>query len=120
MDKFLDLLRKIKQKLIIVEGKNDKIALEHFGIVNVMVLERRALFQVVEEVALRTKECVILVDLDKEGKKIYGKLKKDLNMFGVRIDDELRNYLYKHTKLRQVEGLVHYIEKNKNKGSINA
>ena len=67
----LEHLEKIRDSgiLVIVEGKNDRKALAEFGITNVMVLYGKALFEVVEEVEARTKECIILTDLDKKGKQ---------------------------------------------------
>ncbi len=87
--------------LVIVEGKKDKSALEQLGVQRIMQLEaHHALAEKIHD-----KEVVLLVDLDKEGKKIYGKLKDMLSRRGVRVNDKLRHYLFKNTKLRQVEGL---------------
>ncbi len=52
---------------------------------------------------------MILTDLDSEGKKLYGKLKKQLSNFGIKIDNELRDLLFK-TKLRQIEGMKNYFD----------
>jgi 5S rRNA maturation endonuclease (ribonuclease M5) len=93
---------------IIVEGKNDKAALEHFNITKIFMLSKTALFEVVEMVASRSKKCIILTDLDAEGRKLYGRLKKDLNSFGVKLDDSFRDFLRDKTKLRHIEGLISY------------
>ena len=92
-------------KLIVVEGIKDKAALEEFGIKHIVVL-KKPLFQVTEEI--NDKEVVLLTDLDKEGKKLYGKLKKDLNKRGIKVDTVFREWLFKNTKLRQIEGLPTY------------
>ena len=47
---------------------------------------------------------------DKEGKKIYSKLNHELNQRGVYINNKLRHFLFKKTKLRQIEGLHSYLE----------
>ena len=60
---------------------------------------------------INEKKVLILTDLDKKGKQIYGRLKKDLNKRGVLVDDKLRNLLFK-TDLRQIEGLKRYVERN--------
>lgn len=99
---------KISNILIIVEGKKDKVALEKFGIVNVIELNKKPLFHIVEEVSSSNNECIILTDLDKEGKEIYGKLSSDLQRHGIKIDNKLRNFLFKHTNLRQIEGIDSY------------
>ena len=104
-----ELLEEIRDKglLVIVEGIKDKRALESFGISNVISL-KKSLFAVVEEVASKVDEVVILTDLDSEGKDLYHRLSKDLQSHGVKIDNKLREFLFK-TKLRQIEGLVSYL-----------
>src|SRR4030042_3268501 len=92
------------EKLIIVEGKKDKIALEKLGIRNIRTL-KNPLYKEVEEIAALCKEVVILTDLDKEGKQLYGKIKKDLAKNGVKVDNRFREFLFKNTKLRQIEGI---------------
>ena len=74
-----------------------------------MELSRKPLFQIVEEVADSNKECVILTDLDKKGKEIYGKLNSNLQRHGVKINNKLREFLFRHTKLRQIEGIDSYM-----------
>ncbi len=91
-------------KLIIVEGKKDKLALETLGIKNILTLNK-PLFSVIELVAESYKECIILSDLDKEGKKIYSVLKKDLQRHGVKIDTVFREFLFKKTKITNIEGI---------------
>jgi len=109
----LEHLEKIRDSgiLVIVEGKNDRKALAEFGITNVMVLYGKALFEVVEEVEARTKECIILTDLDKKGKQLYGKLNSKLGQMCVKIDNKFRHFLFRKTKLRQIEGLATYVNK---------
>ena len=67
---------------------------------------------VLENISSKNKECIILTDLDKTGKQLYGKLSHGLQQFGVKIDNNFRNFLFKNTKLRQIEGLATYIENN--------
>ena len=91
---------------VIVEGKKDKAALEKIGIQNkIFVLNTKPLFVVAEEIAKSYGEAVILTDLDTEGKKLYGKLNTLLQGLGVKVDNGLRNFLFKNTKLRQIEGI---------------
>ncbi|MBI2651256.1 toprim domain-containing protein [Candidatus Woesearchaeota archaeon] len=104
---FLDIIEKIKQSkaVVIVEGKKDKKALNNLGISNIIELSKKPLFQIVEEIAKSNKECIILTDSDKKGKEIYGKLNSSLQNLGVKINNNLREFLFKNTKLRQVEAL---------------
>lgn len=107
---------KIKNILIIVEGKKDKAALRNLGLTNVVTLEG-PLFENVERIVesisgARKKQnnAIILTDLDPEGKKLYSRLKKDLSERGVEIDDRFREFLFRKTKLRQIEGMDTYLE----------
>ena len=109
MEEVLQELEKIRSKKVIVEGKNDKKSLEKLGFENITVIDR-PLYKVVEEV--KDSEVVILTDLDKAGKKLYGKLAKDFARRGVRVDSIIRELLFK-TQLRQIEGLANYIERQK-------
>ena len=113
----LDYLEQIKERktLVIVEGKKDVSALKKFGIKRIKPLSKRAIYKVVEEVAENNKECIILTDLDKEGKRLYKMLNHDLNQHGVRINKKFRQFIFKNTQLRQIEGLVTYINHLKDK-----
>ena len=91
--------------LVIVEGKKDRKALQELGVEKIMTLD--AHHKLVEKVT--EKEVVLLVDLDKEGKKLYSQLKDLLSRRGVKVNDKLRHYLFRNTKLRQVEGLTRYV-----------
>lgn len=106
LDEWKERLRE-ESKVIVVEGKKDKKVLSEAGIDNVMTINC-SMFILVERI-LKTRECILLVDLDKEGKKIYGRLKKELNKFGVKVDDRYRNFLFKNTRIRQIEGLKNYL-----------
>ncbi len=110
---FYEHIDKIKKSktLVIVEGKKDKKALQSLGIKNIVELSKKPLFDIIEKISLKNKECIILTDLDKHGKELYGKLNSGLQQHGVRINNNFRNFLFKSTKLRQIEGLVTYIEK---------
>jgi len=107
---FVDELKK-SQKLIIVEGKKDKQALEKLGIKNIITLSKKPIFQVIEDISKKTKEVVILTDLDRHGKELFGKLNSGLSYHGVKVDNKFREFLFKETKLRQIEGLISYLNK---------
>ena len=112
-EEFQKIIEKIKESsiLVIVEGKKDKIALEKLGIKNICTLSKKPLFQIVEEIADANTECIILTDLDKKGKELYAKLNSNLQRHGVKINNKLRDFLFKKTKLRQIEGMTAYLEK---------
>ena len=109
VEEILRLLDEIRQKnvLVVVEGPKDVRALKELGINNVLSL-KKALFAVVEEIASISEEVVLLTDLDVEGKKLYHVLFRDLQKHGVKIDNRLRELLFK-TPVRHVEGLSGYL-----------
>lgn len=97
-------------KLIVVEGIKDRNALQAIGITNqIVLLSRKPLFAVVEDIISVARDVVILTDLDDEGKMLYSRLRHDLQRFGVRIDYRFREFLFRNTKIRQIEGLRSYL-----------
>ncbi len=107
-------IEKLKEAdfIIIVEGKKDKSALEKFGIKNIITLSKKPLFAIIEDVVDKNKEVAILTDLDKKGKQLYGKLNSGLQKFGVKVNDKFREFLFKKTKLRQIEGIYNHVKRN--------
>lgn len=112
MKEWLEKLRSSK-KLIIVEGKKDKFALERLGIKNVISISRKPLYSFID--LINAKEVIILTDLDRTGKKLYSVLKHNLQAKGIKIDNYFREYLFKKSKITQIEGLYTYLKKE---GSI--
>jgi dTMP kinase len=110
---FEEELEKLKQasneKIIVVEGIKDKKALQSLGIKNIKVLKKH-LYLFAEHIEKKKKQCVLLLDLDKEGKKLYAKLNHYLNQLGIKIDNRFREFLFR-TKLRQIEGIRRYLER---------
>jgi len=92
---------------VIVEGKKDRASLLKLGITSIIVLDK-ALYAVIE--SIDSKEVVLLTDLDPEGRKLYHKLKSWLVPRGVKIDDNLRQLLFK-AKTSHVEGLHRIVKK---------
>ena len=112
-NEIMDYIGELKKnnKIVIVEGKKDKQALEQLGLGNIVTLSKKPIYKIIEEVSEKTKEAVILTDLDKEGKKLFGKLNSGLSHHGVRVDNKFREFLFKKTKLRQIEGIISYLRK---------
>jgi len=106
MNDWLENLKKSK-KLVVVEGNKDRNALNSFGIYNVITI-KKPLFEVVENIASIADECILLLDLDKEGRKLYSYLKRNLERMGVKIDSKYREFLFRNTKLTNIEGLKKY------------
>jgi 5S rRNA maturation endonuclease (ribonuclease M5) len=104
---FCEQIPKFKDSLVIAEGKKDKKALEALGFSKVLILNK-PLYELAE--SIKEKRVLLLTDLDKEGKQIYSRIKKELSRQGIGVDDTLRNLLFR-TELRQIEGLTAYLEK---------
>ncbi|MBW2988992.1 toprim domain-containing protein [Candidatus Woesearchaeota archaeon] len=109
----LEWIEKLRDsdRIILVEGKKDKAALRNLGIGNVVQLNKRPLYIVVEELAEKSKGVMILTDLDRKGKQLYAKLNHHLQSLGVKIDNRFRNFLFRKTQLRQIEGMDSYVAK---------
>ena len=97
------------QGVIIVEGIRDKAALQELGISNILYL-KGPLYKVIDSVVAQADQCIILTDLDQEGKKLYASIKKALEQNHIKVNDTFRNFLFKNTTLRQIEGLLSYLK----------
>jgi 5S rRNA maturation endonuclease (ribonuclease M5) len=95
--------------VIIVEGKRDVKALAKLGISKTVIHLDAPLFKVIERVAERAKQVIILTDLDEEGRKLYHELSIHFQRLGVKVDDTFRNLLFR-TPLRHIEGLDTFVD----------
>ncbi len=112
MEAFIERLKN-SEKIIIVEGAKDKRALESLGIKNIVTL-KQPLHEVIDYVSENAADVIILTDLDRHGKELFGKLSSGLQAKGVRIDKAFREFLFRKTKLRQIEGIGTYLENHAN------
>ena len=90
---------KAKELFIVVEGKNDLLALKKLGFKNIFVIHEtgKSLYEKIEQIeeeAGKRKIC-ILTDFDKKGKKLYLLLKSELAKRKVHLDNSLRGVLLK-------------------------
>lgn len=107
MDKSQEIFEHVQEIIendipVIVEGKKDAAALRELGVQK--IIEMDAYFKVIDELD-GEREVSILVDLDSEGRKIYARLNDELSRRGVKINNNLRHFLFRETKIRQIEGL---------------
>jgi len=99
---------RITKAIIIVEGKKDQRALKQLRINSITL--KKPLYQLVEEIAEKHTPCIILTDLDSEGRKLYRILRNNLEKYKIKVNNKFRNFLMKNTDLSQIEGLVTYME----------
>jgi 5S rRNA maturation endonuclease (ribonuclease M5) len=108
---FLENIRRLASSgiLVIAEGKKDRAALNAFGITNIRLLSRKAIYEICEEIVdSGEKRAAILTDLDTEGRKLYSRLNSELSEKGIVIDNTMREFLFRETKVRQIEGITSY------------
>ena len=108
-------IEKLKKEnpFIIVEGKKDRKALLELGLKNILVLNEtgKSLYVKIEEFIekIGKKECIILTDLDKKGKKLYFILKKQFLEHGIKTNGRLREMLIK-ARISHIEGFATFLE----------
>ncbi len=105
LDDVLTALDATRAVLTIVEGKNDRRALEQFGFTDIITLDR-PLYQVVERIT--RDEVAILTDLDRHGQELYRYFYRECTKRGIRVNNRVRQAL-SFTALRQIEGLPRFI-----------
>lgn len=94
-------------KLVVVEGKKDRDALENAGIDNVILYYDKPFYKLVENIYDNDGNgVVILTDLDKKGKQLYRKLKHSLQGVGVKVDSRFREFLFRKTKISYIESIA--------------
>lgn len=96
--------------IFIVEGKNDKKALEKFNIKNILEISGKQLEEVSDIVKNRGGLAVILTDYDGEGVKQYNRLKKLLITNDIRIDDDIRRNFKRTFLINKIEELNGYFK----------
>lgn len=113
---FLKGINKAREYIVVVEGPKDRAALEEIGFRKIIVLNEngKSLKEKIEEIEKianesKSKIC-ILTDFDKKGKKLYLKLKAELSIRKVKLDNSLRATLLKE-KISHIEGLASFYKK---------
>lgn len=107
IEKLREWLEKIRENTmqIIVEGKKDREALVKIGVDGERIIYLgMPPYRLAEELSGKTKKVIILTDLDEEGKKIYGDVKRNLNRLGVQVDTYFREGLFRYSELSHIEG----------------
>ncbi|WP_456400789.1 toprim domain-containing protein [Persephonella sp.] len=89
--------------VILVEGKRDKYNLRKIGIKNVIPLQGKKFYDILEIVE-DCNEVILLFDLDKQGEKIFLKFYKILRREGIPVNIEFREYL-KNFEVKEIENL---------------
>lgn len=104
-----EMLEEMKDFYVLVEGINDKIALQRQGLKKIITINKRPIYLVAEDIAKKTNQVIILTDFDKEGEKLKKRILSEASQFSVVEDKILRLTFFKKTKIRQVEELTNRI-----------
>ncbi len=112
----LETIEKSKNNLIIVEGEKDKNSLSKLGFKKIFLLNKnkKSLQEQTEEIEKilekdKKTKISILMDFDKKGFILYKKLKQELSLKKLKIDDSLRNSI-KSLNISHIEGLDSYLK----------
>jgi len=113
-------IRKLQQlardKLIVVEGKSDRAALEQLVKSDFFLLSAtpKSLDEAAEEIAAKEKDVILALDTDRAGKKLAKILLPKLSALGVKVDTKTVPELLRAAKVNTVEGLIKSIREVEN------
>lgn len=89
-EEIIEILGELEDRLVLVEGKNDKKALKSLGLKNIIAINGRPLYEVAEIASKAKREIVILTDFDKKGREIEKRLRSLLQTQGKHPNSRLR------------------------------
>ena len=103
MDTLQEWAQELKHadKLVIVEGKKDRKALENLGVKKIITFANSPYISLED---IKEKEVIILTDLDNHGKKLYSILRHNLQKRRIKIDRKFRKFLFKE-KIVTIESI---------------
>jgi 5S rRNA maturation endonuclease (ribonuclease M5) len=108
-EQLVEFVEEIDDKLVLVEGKKDRIALKSLGVKNIILLNGRPLTELALHVSRSCvspsepkgrKEVVILTDFDSEGKRLAARLDYLLKKHKVMVNSRLRRKFMQFGKNR--------------------
>ena len=105
---FTELMDSLLDVSTIVEGHNDRVALESLGFSDVHVLDE-PVFVVAERFSKKDR-VQILTDFDRTGKRLFCELRHALCQRGVFLEKELR-LAVKETGVTQMEDLATFVNR---------
>jgi 5S rRNA maturation endonuclease (ribonuclease M5) len=86
---FIDRLQNEKDSVIIVEGVNDKKALEFWDIKIPIEVLKHPWFEFIERIMesyLKNTQIILLLDADPQGRKYHKKLKNEFRNYGFKVN----------------------------------
>lgn len=114
LDQFRQWIEHLKLKSkeipVIIESEREKRVLEGLGIKNLICISK-PFEQFAEKVGEKYKEVILLFDVDKRGLDLYAKIKSELELNGIKIDQRFRQFIYR-LPLKRIEGILTYFRKH--------
>lgn len=126
--KYDNLLERIEKLIslnldapIIVEGKKDERSLRAIGCKGqiLKISTGTPLFKFCEDISERYSDVIILTDLDKEGEKLFKKIRNFLVQKGVRIHGTFRKDILSKLETYEVESIHTRLKKLKRQKDFN-
>lgn len=114
-EEFVELMDSLLEVSTIVEGCNDRRALESLGFSDVHVLDE-PVYKVAERFSKKDR-VQILTDFDRAGKRLFCELRHLLCQRGVDLQRELR-LAVKETGVTQVEDLAVFVNRRWRRASL--
>ena len=104
----LEDLRELSQDTpVVVEGKNDELALRRLGIEGEIfhISKGTPFYEFCDEIAGKHKDVILFTDTDSEGQKLAKRFKSYMSQKGVRVNERFRKSLMGKLNTHQVEHL---------------
>ncbi len=99
-----ELVEESISRPVVVEGKKDEAALKKLGVHNVHQLSQKPLFSFVEEISKTSKGVILLLDNDREGRKLFKRLLQGFSRMGLQVDRRFARAMRK-LRISHVEGI---------------
>jgi len=96
------LLRLIENRVVLVEGKRDKKALEELGCRRVITISGRVR-RVCESLRQEAEPIVIATDLDESGNELARMIREELEGLSLSVDNETRVHLARVLRIKHFE-----------------
>jgi len=103
-----ELKKKSRSSVLIIEGKKDKAKLESLNIHAEFFLlckQNRSIPESAEKISEKYKEAILMLDQDKQGKKMEKMFIQYLQKFGVKVNNRIGKRLLYLANSSTVEGI---------------
>ncbi len=114
LEKFISWIKHLRNasrdRIILVQQKQDMKKLMELGVKNIIYLTEPR-YKVVEQIAAKGKECVLLFNVNKRSDELCERTRAELMENGVKVNTRFRKLLLT-TKLKEIKGILTYLKKH--------